>query len=112
MTFSFHETASETHLKDGHILVAKLQDGSGNENWSEIDLNDFIGNDNGHFKWAGTGFSLNDSAVDIRFGFEGADNQPILRAKLRDVDGNLHDRDINLAENVENVFGTFKSKFF
>jgi hypothetical protein len=112
MTFSFHETASETHLKDGHILVAQLQDGSGNTKHSEIDLNHFIGNENGHFKWGGSGFQLDNSAVEIHFGFEGADNQPILRAKLRDVDGNLHDRDLNLAENVENVFGEFKSKFF
>lgn len=112
MTFSFHETASEVELKDGHILIANLQDGSGGVNRSQIDLNDFIGNDDGKFQWGGKGFQLEESAVDIYFNFEGADNQPILRAKLRDVDGNLHDRDLNLAENLENVFGHFKSKFF
>lgn len=44
------------------------------------------------------------SAEDIRFELEG-DGQPILRARLGDVEGNLHDRDINLSERIGNDNG-------
>lgn len=44
---SFHESATEFHLEEGHILVATLRNGDGEEVQSTLDLNDHIGNDNG-----------------------------------------------------------------
>lgn len=47
---------------------------------------------------------FSESAEDIRFNIEG-DNQPILRARLRTVDGEFEDRDINLTERIMNRDG-------
>lgn len=44
---SFHESANDIELEDGHILKAKLSYGEDEERDAEMDLNDFIGNDNG-----------------------------------------------------------------
>lgn len=44
---SFHASATNIELDDGHILKVTLYDGDGEERESEIDLNQFIGNDNG-----------------------------------------------------------------
>jgi hypothetical protein len=46
---SFHYSAQDIRVDDGHILRARLQQADGEWNDSEIDLNDFIGNDNGEF---------------------------------------------------------------
>lgn len=46
---SFHESASNIELEDGHILKAVLRNEDGDEEESTIDLNDHIGNDNGMF---------------------------------------------------------------
>lgn len=45
-----------------------------------------------------------ESAEDVRFDIEG-DNQPILRARLRTVDGEYEDRDLNLTERIMNRDG-------
>lgn len=45
-----------------------------------------------------------ESAEDVRFDVEG-DNQPILRARLRTVDGEYEDRDLNLTERIMNRDG-------
>lgn len=46
---SFAASASDIYLEDGHILVATVQDNDGNwaEAESRIDLNDFLGNEDG-----------------------------------------------------------------
>jgi hypothetical protein len=44
---SFHYSAEEIRIDDGHILRARLQRGDGEWNDSEIDLNNHIGVDNG-----------------------------------------------------------------
>lgn len=44
---SFHESASDIELEDGHILKAVLRNEDGDEEESTLDLNDHIGNDNG-----------------------------------------------------------------
>ena len=48
------------------------------------------------------------SAQNIHFSFEGADNVPILRASLQTADGEWRDADVNLAERVENIDGRFE----
>jgi hypothetical protein len=46
---SFHYSAEDIRIDDGHILRARLQRGDGEWNDAEIDLNNHIGNDNGTF---------------------------------------------------------------
>lgn len=58
----------------------------------------------GSFQWGGENFS--ESAEDITFAIEGS-GVPILRAGLRNLDGELVYRDINLAERIGNNDGNF-----
>ncbi|OQE24896.1 hypothetical protein PENFLA_c009G03944 [Penicillium flavigenum] len=102
-TMSFHETASHIELEDGHILKAVLRNEEGDEQESTLDLNDHIGNDNGQFHWDGGDFYS--SAEDVSFDREGDDETPVLRARLHDVEGELQDADINLAERIGNDNG-------
>ena len=44
---TFHSSAEEIRVDDGHILRAKLRNGNGDLVDAEIDLNQFIGNDGG-----------------------------------------------------------------
>jgi hypothetical protein len=44
---SFHYSAEDIRVDDGHMLRARLQRADGEWNDSEIDLNNYIGNDNG-----------------------------------------------------------------
>lgn len=55
---SFYYTAENIRIEDGHILRARLQTADGNWNDSEIDLNSFIGNDNGSLLLASNSASL------------------------------------------------------
>ncbi|EUC27741.1 hypothetical protein COCVIDRAFT_99346 [Bipolaris victoriae FI3] len=103
---TFYHSAEDIRIDDGHILRARLRTADGEWNDSEIDLNTCIGNDNGHFVWDGQGFA--DSADNAHFALEGADNVPVLRATLRDVDGNEETRDINLGERITNEDGHFR----
>ncbi|KAJ5352836.1 Cyanovirin-N [Penicillium brevicompactum] len=100
---SFHASASKIELEDDHILKATLRNEDGDEDDSTLDLNEIIGNDDGHFAWGGGGFK--DSADEISFDLEGDEDVPILRAKLKDVDGEEHEADINLAERIGNDNG-------
>ena len=50
---SFHLSAEDIELEDGHILKAKLGNGEGEMVDAELDLNYYIGNDNGSFQWGG-----------------------------------------------------------
>ncbi|KAH8800484.1 CVNH domain-containing protein [Xylogone sp. PMI_703] len=103
---SFHLTSEDIRIENNHILKANLRDADGNLHESEIDLNQFIGNENGHFQWQGERFS--ESAKDVTFSIEGGGQVPVLRAILFDVDGGEHARDINLAERIENIDGRFQ----
>jgi len=105
---SFAETAVDVGLNEpnGHILIATLFNMEGERIGAEIDLDDYIGNDDGHFQWGAQGFS--GSADHITFDFEGEDKAPVLRALLRDQDGNYQPRDINLAERIRNSDGSFE----
>lgn len=44
---TFHYSAEDIRVDDGHILRARLQRGDGEWQDAEIDLNNHIGNDNG-----------------------------------------------------------------
>ncbi|KAF1934865.1 cyanovirin-N family protein [Clathrospora elynae] len=102
---TFYHTAENIRIDDGHMLRARLQRADGEWNDSEIDLNNHIGNDNGHFTWDGKGFA--GSAENIHFALEGDGDVPVLRANLFDAEGNGQTRDINLGERVVNNDGNF-----
>ncbi|KAJ4379162.1 hypothetical protein N0V86_005205 [Didymella sp. IMI 355093] len=102
---SFHYSAQDIRVDDGHILRARLQRADGEWEDSEIDLNQHVGNDNGHFYWDGENFS--GSAENIHFTIEGDGSVPVLRASLCDQEGNYQERDLNLSERVSNNNGQF-----
>ncbi|OHW97947.1 CVNH domain-containing protein [Colletotrichum incanum] len=102
---SFHASAENIRVDDGHILRAQLHNGNGDAVDAELNLNDVLGNSNGSFEWGGAGFA--DSAEDIHFSLEGDDNVPILRARLFNVEGEAIDADVNLSERIGNNDGNF-----
>jgi hypothetical protein len=58
----------------------------------------------GRFEWDGQNFS--ESAEEIQFNLEG-DGVPILRALLKNREGELTPADINLSERLDNSDGHF-----
>ncbi|TKW54245.1 Cyanovirin-N -like protein [Colletotrichum tanaceti] len=102
---SFHASAEDVRVDDGHILRARLFNSGGEAVDAELNLNDVLGNSNGSFEWGGGGFA--DSAEDIHFELEGDDNVPILRARLFNVEGEAIDADVNLSERIGNNDGNF-----
>ncbi|KAL4957841.1 hypothetical protein BDW69DRAFT_147894 [Aspergillus filifer] len=55
----------------------------------------------GHFEWAGSNFSESAESDETSFDTEGS-GVPILRAALRNSDGELVAADVNLSERIEN----------
>lgn len=55
---SFHLSAEDIELEDGHILKAKLGNGNDEMVDAEFDLNYYIGNNDGAFAWGGESKSL------------------------------------------------------
>ncbi|RDI76299.1 hypothetical protein Vi05172_g13718 [Venturia inaequalis] len=102
---SFALSAENVRVDDGHILRASLRNGNGEFVDAEIDLDQFVGNENGNFSWGGQSFS--GSCQNCSFSVEGGAAVPVLRAELRDQDGNFQPRDINLAERIGNNNGQF-----
>ncbi|KAF4962173.1 hypothetical protein FSARC_9747 [Fusarium sarcochroum] len=101
---NFHESSEDIRLEDGHILIANCGNGEGDYVESTLDLDYYIGNDDGSFQWGGEGFS--GSASDITLSIEGDDNVPILRAWLNPMDGDAVEANLNLAEAIGNDSGT------
>ncbi|KAF1915655.1 CVNH domain-containing protein [Ampelomyces quisqualis] len=101
----FHYSAEDIRIDDDHMLRARLQRADGEWNDAEIDLNNHIGNDNGHFVWDGEGFS--GSAENVYFSLESDGQAAVLRATLFDGDGNGEERDLNLGERIGNNDGEF-----
>ncbi|ROV94818.1 hypothetical protein VPNG_09305 [Cytospora leucostoma] len=101
---NFHRTADipSIRIDDAHILRARVTRNDGEHVDAEIDLNRYIGNIDGHFQWGGQNYS--ETAQNVRFHIEG-ENQPILRASLRQINGEWADRDINLTERILNHDG-------
>ncbi|ROV94269.1 hypothetical protein VMCG_08623 [Cytospora schulzeri] len=101
---NFHHTAEipSIRVENGHMLHARIIKADGEHVHSQFNLDRCIGNQDGHFAWGGENFSQ--TARDIRFHIEG-ENQPILRASLEQVNGEWHDRDINLTERIMNRDG-------
>ncbi|KAE9969333.1 hypothetical protein BLS_005414 [Venturia inaequalis] len=119
---SFALSAENVRVDDGHILRASLRNGNGEFVDAEIDLDQFVGNENGNFSWGGqSSYPLHEyihctanalkgfsgSCQNCSFSVEGGAAVPVLRAELRDQDGNFQPRDINLAERIGNNNGQF-----
>ncbi|KAL4772845.1 Cyanovirin-N [Aspergillus nidulans var. acristatus] len=103
---SFHHSAQNINVEDGHRLVAQLQTEDGGWVDAEFDLNQILGNDNGHFQWDASDFSH--SAEEITFDIEGEESVPVLRALLKNEDEELVEADVNLAERIGNDNGSFQ----
>ncbi|GAQ11556.1 cyanovirin-N homolog [Aspergillus lentulus] len=102
---SFHLSAVDIRIEDGHVLVARLRRADGELQDASIDLDNCLGNDNGRFQWDGVGFSH--SAEDVHFAIEGDGEVPVLRARLANADGEFQSADVNLSERIENIDGQF-----
>lgn len=57
----------------------------------------------GRFEWGGVNFT--ESAENVTFSIEGGGAVPVLRANLRNAEGNSQGADVNLSERVENDNG-------
>ncbi|CZR67921.1 related to Cyanovirin-N homolog [Phialocephala subalpina] len=101
---SFHLSAQNLRL-EGSTLISTLANVEGQENDASIDLNSIIGNEDGRFFWGGADFAS--SAENISLSIEGGDNVPVLRAQLRNAEGELVDADLNLGERLGNNDGQF-----
>ncbi|PQE08286.1 cyanovirin-n family protein [Rutstroemia sp. NJR-2017a BVV2] len=51
----FHLSAEDIRVDDGHILKARLRNEDGGMNDAELDLNQYLGNENGMIQWDGRG---------------------------------------------------------
>ncbi|KAF7172648.1 hypothetical protein CNMCM5623_004798 [Aspergillus felis] len=102
---SFHLSAEDIRIENGNLLVARLRRDDGELQDAVINLDEFLGNENGHFQWDGVNFSQ--SAENVHFAIEGGGSVPVLRARLADVDGEYRDADVNLSERIENIDGRF-----
>ena len=50
---NFHESSQNIWLEDGHILHAECGNGEGDYVESTLDLDYYIGNNDGSFQWGG-----------------------------------------------------------
>ncbi|KAK3293788.1 CVNH domain-containing protein [Chaetomium fimeti] len=106
LNMSFHLSAEDTRVDDGHMLRARLRNEEGEMVDAELDLNDCVGNNDGSFEWGGVNFA--ESSDGISFELEGDDAVPILRATLANMEGESIDADLNLGERIHNVDGHFE----
>ncbi|RDW83507.1 hypothetical protein BP5796_04998 [Coleophoma crateriformis] len=102
---SFHLSAEDIRIDDGHVLRARLRNEGGELVDTEIDLDRYIGNSDGRFEWEGQAFSQ--SAENVEFSIEGGGEVPVLRANLRNQEGEFIPCDVNLSERIENHNGQF-----
>ncbi|KAL4931695.1 CVNH domain-containing protein [Aspergillus undulatus] len=105
---SFHESAQNIRVEDGSRLVAELRNEGGEFVHAEIDLNQVLGNNDGQFEWAGTGFTDSTEPDSTTFNIEGEANVPVLRATLKNCAGESVDANVNLAEKIGNENGEFQ----
>ncbi|KAB5587825.1 hypothetical protein CTheo_8733 [Ceratobasidium theobromae] len=96
---SFQESSQNIRIDDGHVLVAECCDEGGNWHWSSIDLNQFIGNEDGYFMWDGVNFSHSGSNISL----EGSK----LCASLQCADGSWNEeyQGIELGDRIANING-------
>ncbi|KAL2786948.1 Cyanovirin-N [Aspergillus keveii] len=99
---SFHESAQNIRMYDGHRLVAELQTAEGGWVHAEIDLDEILGNENGTY--LSISFVV---AEATSFSIEGGSSVPILRAGLCNEAGDWNLANVNLSERIGNDNGSF-----
>ncbi|KAH2909303.1 hypothetical protein KXW25_004166 [Aspergillus fumigatus] len=99
----FHTTCDTIVLKDKHILSSRCKRPDGTYSFSEIDLNDCLGNNNGKFVWGGESFA--DSASQVHLALEWGEGRPMLHAQLNDWHGSVQSASVNLGECIQNEAG-------
>ncbi|KAG0250474.1 hypothetical protein BG011_008320 [Mortierella polycephala] len=100
MSGNFSQTSNRITLVDGHILSAHCRKANGEWNESKIDLNDFIGNEDGSFEWNGVNFSQTARDTSLLLGDEAK-----IVADLQSRDQHLKKSTLNLDERITNVDG-------
>ncbi|KAF9351215.1 hypothetical protein BGX34_000735 [Mortierella sp. NVP85] len=105
---SFQETSMDIRLEaDYHTLSAECQTSDGIWQGSSIDLNRFLGNNDGQFDTNGVNFAT--TAQDVMIEVSG--NSVFLNASLRTINERWNpNQSINLSEYVENRNGTLRFK--
>ncbi|KAF8253382.1 Cyanovirin-N [Wilcoxina mikolae CBS 423.85] len=100
MPGNFHTSAHDIELKNNHKLKCKLKNSNGKVVEASIDLNDYIGNSDGWFKWDSANFSKSARNVCLR---EGGTK---LEADLPMANGGYRERQgIMLSDRIENCDG-------
>jgi hypothetical protein len=105
---SFQETSTKIRLEaDNHTLSAECQTSDGQWLDSSIDLNRFLGNNNGQFDTTDVNFATTAQNVGIEF----SGDRVLLNASLRTIDEQWNtNQSINLSDYVENHEGTLRFK--
>uniref|UniRef100_A0A1Y1KRI8 Cyanovirin-N domain-containing protein n=1 Tax=Photinus pyralis TaxID=7054 RepID=A0A1Y1KRI8_PHOPY len=94
----FSRSSKNIELKSGHILAAECRDREGNWHYSRLDLDQYIGNDDGHFVWYDKDFSL--TAINSSV------NANILSADLKKNDTSYRDNQrLDLDDHIVNEDG-------
>ncbi|RPA94952.1 Cyanovirin-N [Choiromyces venosus 120613-1] len=103
---SFYVTSENIRIEQSNgrnYLVGRARREDSSMKDVRLDLDEFIGNHGGRFEWGGKDFTR--TAENVRFNFEGGANVPVLRAILKNAEGNPMDADLNLGERIKNIDG-------
>ncbi|KAK3817664.1 MAG: Cyanovirin-N [Benniella sp.] len=96
---SFKDSSKDISITDNHILTAKCRDDDGNWQDASLDLDQFIGNNNGRFAWGAENFSQ--SAQDVTI-----DSSGYIVGRLKQWDGSWTDAErFNLGVRIQNFNG-------
>ncbi|KAI5857840.1 Cyanovirin-N [Tricharina praecox] len=99
---NFHTSAQDIVLKDGHKLKCELKNNSGRTVSASLDLNHYVGNTDGWFKWNGRDFTRSAKNISLVHG----DGGPKLEADLLCADGSYRARQgLHIADRIENRNG-------
>lgn len=96
----FHASSSGINLVQQRYLVAQCRDVRGVPRRSQLDLNDCLSNDNGHFKWS-KGGNFTASARNVKLVEDGR----VLKAQLKECNGRWRDATVHLPHRVTNKNG-------
>lgn len=99
-TMSFHDSSRNIELVNGRILSAQCRKIDGSWVPAALDINNFIWNDDGHFKWGGKDFCK--TAKDIQL-----TGSTVLSARLIRKDGSITSnlKVIDLSDRIANQDG-------
>ncbi|KAK5788735.1 hypothetical protein VI817_009693 [Penicillium citrinum] len=103
---SFQNSACDVHLSTqpgatSLIAICNNDEGTGLE--TELLLDDYLGNEDGHITWGGKNFSKN--ARNIFISSDGPKHIPTLHCDLAGPDGKYVSREIDLADHIANIDG-------